>query len=156
MNRVLLLIVLIIAVTVVLIVVGLAGRSSAPPDPVSAGAERYALLLSSQSDHYITVRRIVRAADPAAMRSQMSDLTYSDNLFFRSSYPLVASLQPGGRGIPYPPEEAWCASLAADDQTDATIVVIARHMDLYNSEWILHTLVDPAATAAAIGCKLNK
>jgi hypothetical protein len=156
MNRVLLLTVLIVAIAAILVMVGVAGRSSGPPEQVSAAADSYAKVLTAQMDQYVTVRTIVHAADPAALRSEMSKLTYSDGLIFRVSYSLTDQHQVGGRGIPYPPQDAWCAGFAAGDQTELNIVVIARHMDLYNSEWIVHTLADPAATTAAIGCRLNK
>jgi hypothetical protein len=156
MNRVVLLTVLIVAVAAVFIVVGVAGRSSGPPEEVSVAAGSYARVLTSQLDQYVTVRTIVHAADPAAMRSEMSKLTYSDGVVFRVSYSLSDPHQVGGRAIPYPPQDAWCASLAAGDQNDATVVVIARHMDLYNSEWVVHTLVDPAGTTSAIGCTFGK
>ena len=155
MNRVWLLTVLIIAVGGLCIVVAVAGRDSGPPEQVRTAAEAYAQLLNSHVDQYVTVRSFVRAARPQAMRAEMSDLTYSGSLFFRSSYPLAASRQPGGRSIPYPPQEAWCASMAAVDESGRTVVVVARHSDLYNSDWIVHTLVDPAAASAAIGCTLE-
>jgi hypothetical protein len=154
MNRISVLSILILVVSGLVILVFITGRSGGPPEQVSAAAESYAHVLTGQMDRFVTVRRIVRAANPGALRPEMSALTYSDSLIFRTSFPLAGSLQPGGRGIAYPPQEAWCASLTADNQTGPTIVVIARHQDLYNSDWIVHTLVDPAATTVAIRCKV--
>lgn len=112
---------------------------------------------------------ITRASRPWDFTQEMSALTLGDSARYRTALDFsgqppenpipVSTLDvPAGyksgpaMPLPFPPEDVWCAQLAAGDQ--AAIVFGVLHQDLYNGAWIIHeppSEVDQ--TLSAIGCE---
>jgi hypothetical protein len=61
----------------------------------------------------------------------------------------------GGMPMPYPPNDLWCAQLSSSDPAAPTVVVAGLHQDIYNAEWIVHEVTDPATVLPAIGCQFS-
>ena len=47
--------------------------------------------------------------------------------------------------MPYPPNDLWCAQLSSPDPAAPKVVLAGLHQDMYNAEWIVHEVTDPAA-----------
>ena len=136
---------------------GLANNTSHPPDEVQSAAQAYVQVQNTRSERSPAVESIVRATGPSNLTQTMSKATFSDSVYYTASYGLQASatagrLQappyPSGRGVPYPPLDAWCVRL-----NSGNIFVVAFHKDMYGAGWVLHELVDPSSAARQIGCK---
>ena len=61
----------------------------------------------------------------------------------------------GSRPMPYPPNDLWCAQLSSPDPTAPTVVLAGLHQDMYNAEWVVHEVTDPATVLPAIGCQFS-
>jgi hypothetical protein len=59
----------------------------------------------------------------------------------------------GGKPMPYPPNDLWCAQLSSPDPAAPKVVLAGLHQDMYNAEWIVHEVTDPATVLPAIGCQ---
>jgi hypothetical protein len=57
--------------------------------------------------------------------------------------------------MPYPPNDLWCAQLSSPDPAAPKVVVAGLHQDIYNAEWIVHEVADPATVLPAIGCQFS-
>ncbi len=57
--------------------------------------------------------------------------------------------------IPYPPNDLWCAQLSSSDPAAPKVVVAGLHQDIYNAEWIVHEVTDPATVLSKIGCEFS-
>ncbi len=60
-----------------------------------------------------------------------------------------------GRPLPYPPNDVWCAKLGSPDPDAPTVVLAVLHQDMYNAEWVVHEVTDPAAALRAVGCQFS-
>ena len=126
----------------------------------------------------LTIKQVVQARLPQSFRSDMSKLSFGDATYYTTDrhyrpYPTVDALSSyftttrattadaklfpigsgGGRPLPYPPNDVWCAQLSSPDPTAPTVVVAALHQDIFNAEWIVHEVSDPETVLAAIGCQ---
>ena len=79
------------------------------------------------------------------------------------TFPLSATLPPtvtqggyyGGMPIPYPPTDLWCVQLSSPEPAAPKVVLAALHQDIYNAEWIVHEVTDPATVLPAVGCRFS-
>lgn len=91
------------------------------------------------------------ATRPAEFSAQMSGATYGDSVYYQTDFHRRSI--GGPRPLPYPPDEVWCVTLAAT-RGGTTTVFVARHVDLYNADWIIHEPAgNPAQVMAQIGCR---
>jgi hypothetical protein len=164
-------------------IVAVAMLTSAHGLPTQAQVElneylQYQRLVLGQT---ISIQQTVQATRPWNFTPQMSDATFGDSPFYRTSHtyyatPVVNSPYPsvatpwmsdfsntasGLRPVPFPPEDMWCILLHQEHPTTSKVVFVALHQDLYNADWLVH---EPAgelhtreltATLSSIGCDLQ-
>ena len=114
----------------------------------------------------------VRAACPQTLDASMSAATFGSGVYYRTTFscagaptPAPASVQTvqleldAGdrlRPLPYPPREVWCIWLEPPEGTRRPVVLVARHQDLYNAEWVVHEPLSEtdgaSALLLALGC----
>lgn len=178
MNRAIALVlaVLVMAMASLVIVPALGRRPGLPP---AAQAELDAYLGGRYSGTQPPpLHRAIRATQPWEFDASASSATWSDSPYYRTTHnrrrsPVADTLSPEGsptsesgrqwaageRPLPYPPSELWCVSLSREDQTEPSIVYLARHQDLYNADWILHEARGDARQVAEdlarVGCNLG-
>jgi hypothetical protein len=78
------------------------------------------------------------ANQPANFTSTMSAETFSDTLLFQTSSNINPSFSAELEPMPYPPEEVMCVLL--HDGTQLQLVYVALHNNLYNADWLVHSL----------------
>jgi hypothetical protein len=86
----------------------------------------------------LRVQATGRAAHPSALGAELSNARFGDTYYFGVA----------GRPAPFPPTEAWCATLAGAGEPYT--VLVAQHEDLHVGAWFVHE-VD--AQAAATVCR---
>ena len=62
----------------------------------------------------------------------------------------------GGKPMPYPPNDLWCAQLSSPDPAAPKVVVAGLHQDIYNAEWIVHEVTDPETVLSSVGCEFPR
>jgi hypothetical protein len=127
----------------------------------------------------LTIEQVVEARMPQKFRPDMSKTSYGYATYYQTSqrygeqpdvnvWPITVSAWPvtmtattvltltrGGKPIPYPPNDLWCAQLSSPNSTAPKIVVAGLHQDIYNAEWIVHEVTDPETVLPAIGCQFS-
>jgi hypothetical protein len=61
----------------------------------------------------------------------------------------------GGKPMPYPPNDLWCAQLSSSDPGAPKVVLAGLHQDIYNAEWIVHEVTDPKTVLSDVGCEFS-
>lgn len=100
----------------------------------------------------LQVEQISRARKPDALAEAMSASSYAAE---GSPFAVTAVMRttrarptPGGKAIPYPPKEVWCARLNIDESANVPrYVFVAHHADAAGDAWIVHE--PPLAKGAA-------
>jgi hypothetical protein len=120
--------------------------------------------------------RQVRAANPGALDDSLGAATYGSGIYYHTTFDYSAApasapapvrtvqFMPAKgdslRPLPYPPREVWCVWLVPPDDSRSPVVLLARHQDLYNAEWIVHEpLADAGDTSElvlALGCDVSE
>jgi hypothetical protein len=154
MNRALAIVLTAVVIVAALVIVVVADGKPAAPDAVQSMAADYATYLSRTGTQWVQVQRIVRAAHPERFRQEMSKATFSNGIFYNTTYNLQKMVESGrvfpgasqGRAVSYPPTEFWCALLS-----DGGVIAVGQHHDMFNAEWILHEMAD-GSVGAQVGC----
>ena len=162
----------IVAVTVVII-----SNNRANPRPThELAVEEYVAYRRATTLPSVIVKQYAQARLPQNFRSDMSKASFGNTTYYRtgqrydyqpdaSSWPLTvtATTVPtftltrygGGKPLPYPPNDLWCAQLSSSDPGVPKVVLAGLHQDIYNAEWIVHEVTDPVAVLKTIGCQFS-
>jgi len=141
----------------------------------------YVMMSESRIQKDVSILEVVKAKNPWRFLPEMSYIAFGDSVYYQttrfqseSGSPFLAELNvynsdflsDGRRPIPYPPDDAWCAHLRAQGSADQDLidwqVVIARHSDLYNADFIIHEIprnedsVETQKILIRIGCDFKE
>ncbi len=147
---------------------------SEQPDLRQQAVQSYVFFKRATMTQSLTIGQYVWASMPQNFRADMSRDSYSDSYYYQTAhlygqvaqvtFPLSVTLpstvtQMGyyaaGMPIPYPPTDLWCVQLISPDPTGPKVVLAALHQDIYNAEWIVHEVTNPAIVLPAVGCKFQ-
>jgi hypothetical protein len=127
------------------------------PGSARSQLDAYLNMKNASARSPLTVLRVQSAAWPWNFTQALSQGSFSDGVYFRPRHTFDnhVSSQP----LAYPPQEVWCVTLSGG-VGGQTLVLVARHEDLYNSGWVVHDVdggdQPAAAVAKAVGCQAAK
>jgi hypothetical protein len=164
-----------IAITVLLI-----STNQANPRPsYQVAVEQYVAYRRSTAIPTLTIQQVVPARLPQNFRAEMSKLSFGNATYYATdwrydqsgdhltdvgSWPAAitatmvstqATGYGGGMPMPYPPNDLWCIQLSSPDPAAPKVVLAGLHQDIYNAEWIVHEVTDPATVLPTIGCRFS-
>ncbi|MBN1658409.1 MAG: hypothetical protein JXA93_08420 [Anaerolineae bacterium] len=109
----------------------------------------------------IAVGAIDRAAHPSRLTAEIAGPAFGSNVHFQTDLGASdvdeGSLSP----LPFPPAEVWCVLLKGEGPPAGQVVLVARYLDLYVGDWIVHPGPDDASSVEAqhllstLGCNLT-
>src|SRR5512143_3028615 len=151
MNRLLkVTLVLALPVTAMLIVV-LSDNRPGSPSRIDTLVSEY---VYSFIDRGVVIQQYVQAKLPQNFRSEMSEASYGDTPYYITTHRSNPNY-PGQKPLPYPVNDLWCVQLKSADSTASQVVLLALHQDIYNADWVMHEVTDPAAVLPAVGCQFS-
>lgn len=174
MSR-LLKVLLALSLPIVAVVVLLLNVRSGEPDLRQQAVRTYVFFKRTTMTQSLTIGQYVWASMPQNFNAKMSGDSYGNATYYQTAhrfgqtaqphltFPLSATLPStatqsgydGGMPIPYPPTELWCVQLSSPDPAAPKVVLAALHQDIYNAEWIVHEVTDPATVLPAVGCQFS-
>jgi 4-amino-4-deoxy-L-arabinose transferase-like glycosyltransferase len=175
MNR-LLKVILALSLPIVAVVILLLNTRSGEPDLRQQAVLSYVFFRRTILTQPLTVRQYLWASMPQNFHAKMSGDSYGNARYYQTAhrfgqtaqphptFPLTATLPPtltwsgylSGMPIPYPPTDLWCVELSSPDPAAPQVVLVALHQDIYNAEWIVHAVTDPAAVLPIVGCQFSR
>jgi hypothetical protein len=102
----------------------------------------------------VVIKQYVQASLPQNFRSEMSKTSYGDTPYYITTHRTNPDY-PGLKPLPYPPNDLWCVQLKRTDPAAPQVVVIALHQDIYNADWVMHEVTDPATVLPTVGCEFS-
>jgi hypothetical protein len=160
----------IVAVTVVII-----SNNRANPRPShQLAVEEYVVYRRATGLPTLTIKQYTKARMPQNFRPDMSEKSFGNATYYQTGhrydqqsdasiwpFTVTATTVPtltqmsygGGKPLPYPPNDLWCAQLSSSDPGVPQVVLAGLHQDIYNAEWIVHEVTDSQTVLASIGCK---
>ena len=138
--------------------------------------EEYVAYRRATTNQALTITQYVQARLPQNFRPDMSRASFGNATYYQTGqrydqqsdasiwpFTVTATTVPtltrmgygGGKPMPYPPNDLWCAQLKSTDPAAPQVVVIALHQDIYNADWVMHEVSDPETVLAAVGCKFS-
>ena len=126
--------------------------------PAGAESRLDQYIAHSLSPGSITAHSVKRARKPWNFNQAVSSRVDGDTVCYQtdSSY--------SGMPLPFPPKEMWCVLLETDARSGVTPyggVFVGLHMDMYNSDWVVHEIATDFSTPgfeetlSLIGCDLG-
>jgi hypothetical protein len=172
MNR-LLKVFLALSLPVLAVLVVLLNTRSEQPDLRQQAVLSYVFFKHTTMTQPLAIGQYAQASMPQNFRAALSQDSFGNATYYQTAhrydqtaqpnltFPLTATMPPtltrssylSGMPIPYPPTDLWCVQLFSPDPAAPKVVLAALHQDIYNAEWIVHEVSDPAAVLPAIGCK---
>jgi len=150
-------------------------NNRANPRPAhELAVEEYVAYRRATTNPALIITQYVQARMPQNFRPDMSRTSFGNATYYRtgqrydhqsdtSSWPftVTATTVPtrtlmgygGGKPLPYPPNDLWCAQLSNSDPGAPKVVLAGLHQDIYNAEWIVHEVTDSQTVLGSIGCK---
>jgi hypothetical protein len=150
-------------------------NNRASPRPVHETAvEEYVAYRRATGLPTLTIKQYAEARMPQNFRQDMSRRSFGNATYYLTgqryqpylavsdwSFPITATRVStltqtgygGGKPIPYPPNDLWCAQLSSSDPGAPKVVLAGLHQDIYNAEWIVHEVTDSATVLSNIGCE---
>jgi hypothetical protein len=174
MNR-LLRVILALSLPVIAIVALVISNNRVNPGPSYASAvAAYAMYQRSTMSRPLTITHYTEARLPQNFQASMSKASFGDAVYYRTTNRYYGTDESSWVGvgmptktptfatsyvyhssmpIPYPPNDLWCVQLNSPDPAVPKAILVALHQDIYNAEWIVHEVTDPATVLSAVGCK---
>lgn len=161
---------LIIALAAVFVISYQPGLPSAAQEQLDG----YLLYLQGQRGNQPNVVQVNQAAAPGQFKADMSDTSYGDSPYFRTTNgyqsprtqsaaakesAVIRENDNARRAIPFPVDNLWCVYL--DGGQSLEVVYLALHEDMYNAGWLVHeglaSADDPQTVVSLteIGCPLE-
>jgi hypothetical protein len=124
----------------------------------------------------LTIKQYVQARLPQNFRPDMSEKSFGNATYYQTGqrydqqpdasiwpFTVTATTVPtltrmgygGGKPLPYPPNDLWCAQLSSTDSGTPKVVLAGLHQDIYNAEWIVHEVVDPETALSKVSCEFS-
>ena len=151
MNRLIrVILVLTLPVAAVLIIL-LSGNRSGSPTSMETIVREY---VYSFIDRGVVIKQYAQARLPHNFRREMSKTSYSNTPYYVTDQRANPDY-PGQKPLPYPPNDLWCVQLKSADSTAPQVVLLALHQDIYNADWVMHEVTDPATVLPAVGCEFS-
>jgi hypothetical protein len=132
------------------------------PAGVQASLDAYLTYASNLAD--VRVLRVAQAARPWKLQKAVGAV-FGYSAFYETDTGPGGTPGSGTRPLPYPPQELWCVLLHRKEhstgQTWRPVVLIGRHADIYNADWVVHEetreLSIPALVdrLSQLGCDLD-
>jgi hypothetical protein len=181
MNH-LLRVILVLSLAIVAVAALIISNNRANPRPAhQLAVEQYVAYRQAMNAPTLTIRQYVAARLPQNFHPEMSKQSFGYSIYYETGqkyqsrqaavdvWPVTIAARPvamtattiltvtySGKPIPYPPNDLWCAQLSSPDPAATpTVVLAALHQDMYNAEWIVHEVTDPATVLPAIGCQFS-
>jgi len=131
-----------------------------PPGIVEVQVQRYTNYLYSKTHQIAMVQKIVHAGLPTNFQPDMSQTSFGDSPYYRTTNNYNSPADWGARPLPWPPVDLWCVRLQLDVPTSTTVVFVGEHQDIFNADLILHepaaqTAPELNAMLARVGCDLS-
>ncbi|MBN1661890.1 MAG: hypothetical protein JXA93_26080 [Anaerolineae bacterium] len=108
----------------------------------------------------MAVAAIDRAAYPSRLTVEMAGPAFGSSVHFQTDLGAsdidAGSLSP----LPFPPAEVWCVWLDGNGSPAGQVVLVAKYLDPYVGDWIVHQGPDDVASVEAhhllstLGCTL--
>jgi hypothetical protein len=102
-----------------------------------------------------------KAAHPSRLTAEMAGASFGSSVHFQTDLGALdideGSLSP----LPFPPAEVWCVLLKGDGAPTGQVALVARYLDLYAGDWIVHQGPDDVSSVKAqhllstLGCTLT-
>jgi hypothetical protein len=121
----------------------------------------------AQTDYYMRYKGGVafvsatQATRPEAFTRDLRGATYGNSATYATDFSYSGQVV-GQKPLLYPPDQVWCVILqpeagptpAAGSSSGQRVVFVARHIDMYNADWVTHEPKgDAAAIMTRIGCR---
>jgi hypothetical protein len=142
--------VLSLPVAAILIVVISENRPGSPSRMDTLASE----YVHSFIDRGVAIQQYVQARLPQNFRPEMSKASYGNTPYYITTYRANPNY-PGQKPLPYPPNDLWCVKLKGTDPTAPQVVLLALHQDIFNADWVMHEVTDPATVLPTIGCQFS-
>jgi hypothetical protein len=136
---------------VAIVAVLLASNRPDQPDPRQQEIQTY---LHCRSTVYVQPLQIGESAQarlPQNFRADMSKASFGNTPYYGTDCRLNPN-NTGQKPMPYPPNDVWCVEVISADPDAPSAIVVALHQDIYNADWVVHEVTDPATVLPAIGC----
>jgi hypothetical protein len=140
--------------------------------------EEYVAYRRSTTASRLMIEQYVEARLPQNFGPDMSQRSFSDAAYYAvdqsyrsspvtltrpssitlTSISTMTQMESGGSGgtpLPYPPNDLWCAQLSSSDSAAPQVVLAGLHQDIYNAEWVVHEVTDPATVLRSVGCQFT-
>ena len=123
-------------------------------DPRQQVVQAYVQYREKSLSKPLVVGEYLQARLPQNFQAAMSKLSYGDTPYYQTTQRTNTDY-PGQMPLPYPPNEVWCVKLSSADPAAPTAILVALHQDIYNADWVVHEMTDPATVLPAVGCKFS-
>ena len=132
----------------------LANNRSDQLDPRQQVVQAYVQYRGKSLSRPLVVSEYTEARLPQNFQATLSKISYGDTPYYQTTQRTNTNY-PGQKPLPYPPTDLWCVKLSSADPSAPTAIVVALHQDMYNADWVVHEVIDPAAVLPAVGCKFS-
>lgn len=134
-----------------IVVVLFASNRPDQSDPRRHEVQTYLYCRSSTYSDTLQIGEYVQARLPQNFQADMSKTSFSNTPYYETDCrfnPDYAGYKP----MPYPPNDLWCVKVISADPKAPKAIVVALHQDIYNADWVVHEVTDPAIVLPAVGC----
>jgi hypothetical protein len=177
MNHLIRVILVLCLATIAVAILIIANNRANPRPSHEIAVEDYVAYRRATAFPSLTIKQYRQARIPQNFRPGMSKSTFGNAIYYRTTrryyeaqadvgvWPLTvtATTVPtltrggywGGKPMPYPPNDLWCAQLSSSDPGAPKVVLAGLHQDIYNAEWIVHEVTDPKTVLSDVGCEFS-
>jgi hypothetical protein len=141
--------VLIPAAAIVLMLV--ASNRPDQPDPRQQELQTYLQCRSKTYTQPLQLGESVQARLPQNFTADMSKASFSNTPYYETDCRFNPEYG-GYKPMPYPPNDLWCVKINSTDPDAPQAIVVALHQDIYNADWVVHEVSDPAVLQK-VGCQ---
>jgi hypothetical protein len=121
------------------------------PDPRQLEVQTYLHCRSKTYTQPLQLSESVQARLPQNFTADMSKASFSNTPYYQTTCRFNLDYA-GGKLLPYPPNDLWCVKVISTDPTAPQAIVAALHQDIYNADWVVHEVSDPAVLQQ-VGCQ---
>ena len=139
---------------VAILVVILANNRSDQLDPRQRVVQAYIQYREKSLSRPLVVGEYTEARLPQNFQATLSKISYGDTPYYQTTQRTNTSY-PGQKPLPYPPNDLWCIKLSSAAPAAPAVIVVALHQDMYNADWVVHEVTEPATVLPAVGCEFS-
>jgi hypothetical protein len=152
------------AVLLIILMRSIAATPNDDPGGWRSAVRKYIDYEAKMTGTTLEVAAAEQAARPWEFRREMSIRSFGTSTYYSVDVPYTG--KNGFKPLPLPPVEVWCVQLKGKGGSESLgisdrLVLVAKHQDLYNADWITHmppggTSLSSAEILALIGCRRGK